>query len=230
MRLIHGEALATLKTLEDASVDAVITDPPYGLGFPYDGYEDTRDNLRRLIAAIFPEMRRVARRVVILPGVTQIHLYPEPDWTCAVCWNTTGSHGKYGFSQWMPILCYGPDVKGFARLDSGSIKSDVIAISGGDAVGFRRSEGEKGTHPCPKPLGLMRKIVKRFAPNPGDLVVDPLMGVGTTALACQIEGRCFVGAEQSARYYVEACRRIAEAEGCRDGSGVGELFASSRLR
>ena len=63
--LHHGDCLEVLKTIPDASVDAVITDPPYGLGFPYKSYDDTRANLVHLIDGFMPEALRIARRVVV---------------------------------------------------------------------------------------------------------------------------------------------------------------------
>lgn len=87
-QVIHGDCLEVLKTIPDGSVDAVVTDPPYGLDFPYLSYDDTRENLERLIALCLPEVRRVARRVYVLCGPTQINLYPQADWVANVTWNT----------------------------------------------------------------------------------------------------------------------------------------------
>ena len=50
--LYHGDCLDVMAGLPDASVDCVVTDPPYGLGFPYHSYQDTRDSLRRLIESV----------------------------------------------------------------------------------------------------------------------------------------------------------------------------------
>ena len=205
-----GDCLDILPTLPDGSVDVVVTDPPYGLLFPYHSYEDTRDNLRRLIAGFVPEAQRVARkRVIVLCGPTQIGLYPQPRWVGAITWNTTGSHGKYGFNQWTPILCYGDDVRGFAKVN-GVLKSDTITINGAAGVGFMRSTEEK-RHTCPKPLNMMRMVVNRFT-EPGSIVLDPFMGSGTTGVACAMEGRHFVGIESDAGYYDIAKRRIESVQ------------------
>ena len=206
--LICGDCLEVLPTLEAGSIDAVITDPPYGLGFAYNSYEDTRDNLKRLIADSMPELRRVASRVYVLPGITQIHLYPEPDWMLSVVWNTTGSFGKYGYTQWMPILAYGKDLQGFGNVN-GVTKTDTIKISGGGGVGFARGQEEKG-HPCPKPITLMRALINRLA-RPDDLILDPFMGSGTTGVACLNTGRRFIGIEKDPAYFAIAQERLAQA-------------------
>jgi DNA modification methylase len=207
-QVITGDCLEVLKQLPDGCVDAVVTDPPYGLGFPYLSYNDTRENLVSLIAAFMPEARRIAKRVLVLCGPTQIGLYPQPDWVANVTWNTTGTHGKYGYNQWTPVLCYGKDVAGFGNVN-GVMKSDTLRINGGGGVGFQRSEAEK-RHTCPKPITVMDIVIRRMT-NENDLVVDPFGGSGTTAVACAKHGRRCIVIEQDPTYADIARRRIAEA-------------------
>ena len=57
--LYCGDCLQVLPTLEPGSVDAVVTDPPYGIGLAYASYDDTRDNWTALISAVMPELRRL---------------------------------------------------------------------------------------------------------------------------------------------------------------------------
>ena len=53
--LYLGDCRDILPTL--GKVDAVVTDPPYGIEFPYEGYQDTLENLEALIAAFVPACR-----------------------------------------------------------------------------------------------------------------------------------------------------------------------------
>jgi site-specific DNA-methyltransferase (adenine-specific) len=211
MHSLHlGDCLSILPTLADGSADVVVVDPPYGLGFPYNSYDDTRENLVRLITGFMPEALRIARkRVVVLCGPTQIGLYPPPKWVGAVTWNTTGSHGKYGFNQWTPVLLYGDDVAGFARVN-GVLKSDTIHINGGGGVGFMRSKEEKA-HTCPKPLNVMRQIICRYT-EPDATILDPFMGSGSTGVAALMEGRSFIGIELDAIYLDIARTRIEQVQ------------------
>ena len=189
-------------------VDAVVTDPPYGIGIPYGRYKDTKDNLSSLIENLFAGLRD-PKRICITPGQTQVSLYPPADWICAVTWDTTGSFGKCGYSQWMPILFYGEDVPGFGRNSSGIIKADLLRFSGGAGVGFQRDQLANG-HPCPKPENVMRALVARFS-DEGETVLDPFMGSGTTGVACANLGRRFIGVEIEERYFDIAVRRIEAA-------------------
>ena len=207
--VIHGDCLDVMREMGDDSVDAVITDPPYGLDFPYPSYEDTRENLARLIEAFFPLARRVCRRLVVLPGISQVSFYPDPEWIGCVTWNTTGSRGYYGYTQWMPVLLYGPDLDGIGSVNGGVLKSDTLRISGGGGVGFRRQDSES-LHVCPKPITIMNKIIERFT-EPDDFVLDPFCGSGSTGVSCRTQGRRFMGVEIAEEYCDLARGRIATA-------------------
>jgi len=210
VKLYLGDCLEIMKSIPDKSIDAVITDPPYGIGFQYLSYEDTRDNLNKLIDGFMPDAIRISRRAVfILCGPTQINLYPQADWCGIVTWNTTGSFGKYGYNQWTPVLCYGNDLEGFGNVN-GVTKTDTIKISGGGGVGFTRSDLEK-EHTCPKPMTIMNAVVTRFA-GQSDTILDPFMGSGTTGVACVQTGRNFIGIEIEPKYYAIAEKRIHDAQ------------------
>lgn len=73
-----------------------------------------------------------------------------------------------------------------------------------DAPTFNRNH-----HPTVKPVALMRWLVRLVA-RPGDTILDPFTGSGTTGVACIEEGREFVGIERELDY-VEISRRRLEA-------------------
>lgn len=211
-----GDCRDVMRCLPADSVDVVVTDPPYGLDFPYIGYQDTRDNLRALIADFLPEARRIARRrVIVLCGPTQIGLYPEPDWVCAVTWRTTATFGRAGYNQWTPLLLYGKDVDGFGSVN-GMLKSDTFHCEGAEGYGFTRGEEER-KHTCPKPLGLMRPVIRRYV-EPQSVILDPFAGSGTTGVVAVADGHRFIGIERETVYCDIARRRIADA------AAQGNLF------
>ncbi len=70
--------------------------------------------------------------------------------------------------------------------------------------------GEK-PHPTTKPLPLMRDLVQLFS-DPGELVLDPFAGSGSTGIACRMESRNFVGWELDETYFEIAKRKIAGDE------------------
>lgn len=200
--LYNADCLEVLPTL--TGVDAVVTDPPYGIGLEYGTYQDTIDNLRSLIhGAIIPAIH-ASKRGLVFCSHSMIWEFPTADWVGCVTWNTTGSYGKLGVCQWTPVLFYGKDIDGFGAVN-GVIKSDTIAISGGHGVGFRREETIN--HPCPKPRNLMFKVLQRFT-NKGESVLDLTMGSGTTGIACLRTGRKFIGIEIDKGYFTIAKERI----------------------
>jgi site-specific DNA-methyltransferase (adenine-specific) len=201
--IYHGDCRELLPQLP--AVDCVLMDPPYGLGFKYLSYDDTPENLKRLVADVFPLLR--ATRICVSCGITNYALWPPADWICSASWNTTGSFGKCGVSQWFPLLFYGTDCDGFGAIN-GLIKGDVFTVSGGADVGFRRDEME-AEHTCPKPLRLWTRIVLRFS-MPNDVLLDPFMGSGTTLVAAKNTYRRAIGIEVEERYCEVAAKRLQQ--------------------
>lgn len=86
--------------------------------------------------------------------------------------------------------------------DSANYPKDVIEF-GPDPVKL---------HPTQKPLELMRYMVRTYS-NPGDLVLDPFMGSGTTAVACVLEQRNFIGFELDKHYWEVANKQLRDLTG-----------------
>ena len=149
MKLIHGDCLEKMKDIPDGSVDLVLTDPPYGVNYEYNSYEDTQENLKRLVDAFMPEVLRIGKVVLITCGNGNQHLYPKPDWTLAWVMTAGAGQNKWGFTCWQPILAYG---KNPYRANSMGARPDII-------VSNERSE--KNGHACPKPIGVWTEILSR---------------------------------------------------------------------
>jgi site-specific DNA-methyltransferase (adenine-specific) len=193
-----GDCLDILPTLADKSVDAVITDPPYGVDYTYASHIDTADNLLILVLPLLENSKRIAKRTAIFTGVKNYDFYRGADWTYAwVCPAGTGV-SAYGFTCWTPIAFYGKD----AYSGKGS-RPDVFVDKNPKRTGV--------DHPCEKPLSVMLWAIERFT-RPGEIVLDPFMGSGTTGVACVKLGRNFIGIEKEPKYYDIAARRIHEAQ------------------
>lgn len=72
-----------------------------------------------------------------------------------------------------------------------------------------KREREGSTHPTVKPLALMEWLIKLIA-HPGEVVLDPFMGSGTTGKACKALGRRFIGIEKEEEHFQTARKRIQE--------------------
>ena len=80
-----------------------------------------------------------------------------------------------------------------------------------EADSYRHGQPGKVDHPTQKPLELMKWNIDKLT-APGELVLDPFMGSGTTGCAAIMRGRDFIGIEREERYFEIACRRIEEAQ------------------
>ena len=201
-----GAAIIALPTR--TVVDAVITDPPYGVDLGKHGKRDTYasidDTERYLLSDVIPRVSAaiaIARRAALTCGNKHAWHYPKPDdW--GIWYNPAGTGcGKWGFILAHMILYYGIDPH--AR-KPGWMASSVEGKN--DSVAHLRP-----SHPCPKPEMFMRWLVGKGSVQ-GETVLDPFMGSGTTGVACMNLGRKFIGIEIEPKYFDIAVERITNAQ------------------
>jgi DNA modification methylase len=89
-----------------------------------------------------------------------------------------------------------------AHLAAGKFARNILSVPS-----LRGSSLEKCGHPSQKPLDLIKKLVL-LSTDPGDIVLDPFVGSGTTALAAKVLGRHYIGIERDARYCEMARARL----------------------
>lgn len=187
--LYLGDCLEILSTLD--KVDAVVTDPPYGIGVPstrWGGKAETWDadtHARGVRAAI-----EIAGESVVFGG----NYYSLPPSRCWLVWDKMISPGLNlagAELAWTNITRVGVRLK--RHLWSGP---------------FREGSEPRNGHPTQKPLAVMQWAVGYVA---GDSVLDPFMGSGTTGVACVNLGRKFIGIEIEPKYFDIACQRIEDA-------------------
>lgn len=184
--IYHGDCRELLPDLQS---DAIVTDPPYGLSFRGSEWDVT---IPDWIAAA----RKAAPVVVFTTAPTTMWDYPRPDWV--LNWVRQGSSSRTaygGFNHWSPILVYGrgrwtPDTFLISAVQSGNANLGI-------------------NHPSPKPLPLLRWLVGGCS-VPGDVVLDPFMGSGTTLRAAKDLGRKSIGIDIEEKYCEEAARRCSQ--------------------
>jgi site-specific DNA-methyltransferase (adenine-specific) len=250
--LYGGDALAVLASLPDASVDAVITDPPYSSGGKFRGDRmasaTTKYTHSKTCAAWedagadFTGDNRDQRSYGYWCALwlSECLRVTKADGTCLLFtdWRqlpVTTDALQAGGWMWRGIV---PWVKplGGIRPTPGRFQAQceyVAWATAGQLVtdrfasclpGFIQAAAPREReHITQKPLAVMRDLVK-IAPA-GGVVLDPFMGAGTTGIAAVIEGRNFIGAELNPRYQRIARERIeASIVGYRDrGNHQGVL-------
>ncbi len=187
-QVITGDCLEVMRTLDAGSVDAVITDPPYGM-------KKAAWDMEIVPVNSWLPLARDMGKTAVFTGVRGAFDYPKPDWIMAwVRLGSTQRNGKYcGFNNWEPILMYGLD----------RLANDVISIP-------NFPDQDARPHPTPKPLKMMTALIERLT-SPGDLILDPFCGSGTTGVACIQTGRRFIGIEIDPGYADIARARCAKA-------------------
>lgn len=193
-RLILGDCREVLPTL--GPVDAVLTDPPYGIGFAAQPTRYQRANGMERRAwddsrpqDIIDQLVANHERVVIWGG-NYFALRPTRGW---LVWTKTGN---------APSMA---DLElAWTSMDMNSRRFEKSVASASQEKDLRN-----GAHPSQKPLALMSWCLG-FVPGQG-AVLDPFMGTGTTGVACANVGRPFIGVEIDPGYFDIACRRIEAA-------------------
>ena len=200
-KIIQGNCVEILKTMMDKYISVIFADPPYGVNLDYDNFDDSEENVSKLIKEFMPEALRVASVVAITPGVRGIDWYPKPDWVLAWINRAGAGRSPWGFSCWQPILVYGKDP--FLAQCLGA-RGDLIEDNSGG--------GDYG-HPCSKPISLMEKIIDRIDHNGTGIILDPFCGSGSTLVAAKQLGRNFIGIDISPEYCRIAQERLDKMTG-----------------
>jgi site-specific DNA-methyltransferase (adenine-specific) len=192
--LYHGDCLEILPTLP--KVDAVITDPPYGIAT---GIVADRPTKWQRLAGGRPETWDNGV-VNLVPALSQTH-----ERGILIVWggNFYALPPSRGWLSW-----FKPDAPpsmasfelAWTNMDRNA-RQIVCSIS--------ETNAERVGHPTQKPLKVMRWCIEQ-AGNPAS-VLDPFMGSGTTGVACAQLGRKFIGVEIERKYFDIACERIDNA-------------------
>jgi site-specific DNA-methyltransferase (adenine-specific)/modification methylase len=205
VRLYLGDCLEVMKTLPDNSVDAVVTDPPYGLKL------DT-DYTRYGSATSYKQMEGDAQlldfRWLFDVGKLQV-VFGANNWYWQLPRLT-----QAGWLCWDKRCCEAADKVFGAPFElawcSRARFFRIYRVQHGGAINADGANMPR-YHPTQKPIKLMRRIIEDLT-KPGDVICDPFMGSGTTGVACVQTGRNFIGIEIDPGYFAIAKRRIEEAQ------------------
>ncbi|MGE0652013.1 MAG: site-specific DNA-methyltransferase [Alphaproteobacteria bacterium] len=198
--LILGDCRDVLPTL--GRFDALVTDPPYGIGKRWGGTMAGKNGSSRLWSKDAASWDAEP----IDAGTISAVLAAAPT---QIVWggNYYALGAARGWLVWDKIQKFsGADAElAYTNLD---IPVRVFRMSRIEAYGSNAPL--KKEHPTEKPLALMRWCIGHL-PDNARTILDPFMGAGTTGLAALDSGRQFTGIEREQSYFDIACRRIEEA-------------------
>ena len=257
-QIIQGDSTELLNAGPEGWVDLVFADPPFNIGYLYDGYEDLKP-AEQYVKWCHEWMKAVHRA---LTPTGSFFLAIGDDYVAELCveakklgfnmrnwivWHYTfGQQPKHKFARsHTHILYFTKDAKKFTfNADDVRVKSarqtiykDARANKKGklpdDTWYLRPQEAQgdlfekdmdvwnesrvcgtfkerEGWHGCQMPIAVLDRIIKA-ASNPGDVVLDPFNGSGTTCLSAALLNRQYVGLELNADYVSLARQRVAHA-------------------
>jgi site-specific DNA-methyltransferase (adenine-specific) len=237
--LFNADMFEVFPTLEDNSIDLLLTDFPYGTLNKRNAWDNVID-----YEAFWKEALRICK-----PNAAIISTAAQPftsvlissnyrDFKYTLVWEKSKATG-YLNSKKQPLRAhedivvfyrkqptYNPQMvqgkpydKGKAVRDTEAygvqtksvhVKNDTGLRYPRSVIYFTTAESEGKHHPTQKPVDLFRWLIRTYS-NEGDVILDPCMGGGTTGIASSLESRRFIGIEREEKYYAVAKERIEKA-------------------
>lgn len=222
-KIINENAIEFMKTLEDESVDLIVTDPPYkvtpkGCAGNSGGMMITKETMKGKIFKhndikpidYIPEFYRLLKdgsHCYIMTNHVNLKEMLNVATECgfhfikSLVWNKGNKiMGRFYMNQFEYILFFR---KGKGKKINKCGTADILNVPNKKT----KNENGKNLHDTEKPVELMKILVENSS-QVGELVLDPFVGVGATAIACKELDRQYIGVELDEHYYNIAVNRI----------------------
>lgn len=206
----NADCLETMRQMPSASVDAIITDPPYAIQTVVASNRNTTTNVGDLsliesaFRSMFVEFDRLlkpsGRFFMFCDGVSYPVIFRAAYGkfaTALLVWDKgrIGMGREFRKSHELIMHCWKPDTPIYA---DGVGRPDILVC---------KPVGDEREHPAQKPVELIKQLLLVC----GQTIFDPFMGSGSTGVACKEIGKDFIGMEINEIYYTLAKRRIEMA-------------------
>lgn len=202
--LFHGDCR---DILDDLSFDAIVTDPPYGVGRYTHKASEGRPVVKNLHSGGTWAAKEIYKDIdwddetpdltfllelnvpTMVFGGNYFALPSNRKW---IVWDKGEPFYRRTFAE--AELCY-------CSFDGNTRIIKCLP----ESMGFGK---QAKVHPTQKPVAVMQFCISELPKGFGNVVCDPFMGSGTTGVACVRMGRSFIGIEQKRKYFLTACQRI----------------------
>ena len=233
-RIHNCDCVEGMKKMPEKSIDLVVTDPPYlietsGAGIYKQAdkqyVKELNDIKDGFSTDVLDELCRVMKHINCYFFCSQKQIMPLLDYFVRgkKCnWNLISWHktnpvpacgNKYLTDTEFVLFFREKGVKIYGSFDT---KRTWYATP------LNHSDKKIYGHPTCKPIDIVKNFIINSS-REGDLVLDPFMGSGTTAVAAKSYGRHFIGFEINEEYYKKACNRIKKEQAEIESSLLNEL-------
>jgi len=236
-----GDCLEVMKTMPDKSVDAIITDLPYGTtACSWDvviPFEPMWEQVKRVCKGVFVTTASQPFTSKLVMSNLDWFRY---EWIWIKDRPTNflmGNRQPMKYTENIVVFCasqsvYNPIKENknpknkrnnkprgltnqvYGNLSDGKYPERTVIGSARDWIypkNYMKISMQRGQHPTQKPVALYEYLIRTYT-NEGDTVLDMTMGSGTTGVACVQTGRNFIGIEIDPTYFAIAEKRIREAQ------------------
>ncbi len=203
--VIQGDCITAMQDMATGSVDFILTDPPYLVSYKgRDGRTVANDDNARWLKPAFNQMHRVLKSggfCISFYGWNKVDLFME-------AWKSAGFRVvghivfRKQYASSAKFLRYEHEMA--YLLAKGDVAPPACPIP--DVIDFPYT-GNK-LHPTQKPVKALSELLLAFT-EPGDLVLDPFCGSGSTLVAANSLGRDWLGIELEVAHHATATRRLA---------------------
>lgn len=205
-KIMPGNCLELINNIPNNCIDAIITDPPYGLN--KEGIDNDID--LRIFYKILPECNRVLKRdswfitffsIKFLPKLFKFNPFSY-FWQIILYCPEGSVKSPIGITKFIPCFIFKKGNPSIIQKNK-----DIFIDTPGKMI-----EPDEGfiNHPTPKPKYFIKEILNMFTKE-NDLVLDSFVGSGSTALACKQLNRNFIGFDINQDYVKIANKRLNNA-------------------
>lgn len=214
-RVVCGDCLMVMKGIPDRGIDLVVTSLPYNVGKDYGEYSsDNRPDYDEWIALVLAECVRVASvalYVFICQSKMELIKMNLPGFAQWVFWHKPNLLSARPIFPWIPTVtpiafAWTNGRQSMLNEIQGIMTYDLIVASGPQS---NYSGQNKRCHVAQDPVDAYKPLIAR---TPGNIVLDPFLGSGTTAVAAKQLGRRYIGIEINSDYCKIAEERLKQEE------------------
>ena len=212
-RILQGDCVAVMKTLSPASVDFILTDPPYAVRYrDRSGRTILGDDNDAWLAPAFTEMYRLLK-----PNAFCVSFY---GWDAAdrfiAAWRQAGfkiaGHIVFrkGYASSSRFLERRHEQAYLLMKGAGPLPACPLS----DVMDWKYTGNR--LHPTQKPVSVLKPLIRSFS-KPGAVVLDPFCGSGSTLVAAKMLQRDYLGIELDSQHHRTACDRMRSLAQDRNG-------------